>query len=58
MNEILQPRTDAGVLAQVIVVVVILVVALFRVRGHRDATLLVLALGMFTFGLFMLRASH
>lgn len=58
MDELLQPRTDAGVLAQVLVVVLVWAVALWRVRRSRDARLLTAGLGVFVLGLMALRAAH
>ncbi len=55
--ELLLPRTDAGVLVQAIVVVIVFAVLL---RPARRAALMQLWLGgaAFTLGLFVLRASH
>ncbi len=58
MSELLQPRTDAGVLAQAAIVGLVLAVALYRVRRDRDARLLVLGSAVFLLGLFVLRAAH
>lgn len=58
MEELLQPRTDAGVLAQVAVVVTLVGLLAWRVRRDMDLLRLVLGAGMFTLGLFVLRAMH
>lgn len=58
MDELLQPRTDAGVLAQVAVVVVVWAYGLWRTRRDRDLRLLVAGLGVFVLGLMALRAAH
>lgn len=58
MEELLQPRTDAGVLAQVVVVLVVVGVLAWRARHAPDVLRLVLGAGMFTLGLFVLRAMH
>lgn len=58
MEEILFPRTDAGVAVQLVIVIALFGLAFVRVRHHRDARLLVAGLAVFTLGLFVLRASH
>lgn len=58
MEELLQPRTDAGVLAQAIVAAAVVAILAWRARGDRDVLLLVLGGGVFLAGLFVLRAMH
>lgn len=58
VEELLQPRTDAGVLAQVGVVVTLVGLLAWRVRRDVDLLRLVLGAGMFVLGLFVLRAMH
>jgi hypothetical protein len=58
VEELLQPRTDAGVLTQVGVVVALVALLAWRVRRDTDLLRLVLGAGMFTLGLFVLRAMH
>lgn len=58
MEELLQPRTDAGVLAQAITAAVLVAALAWRARGDPDLLRLVLGGGMFLAGLFVLRAMH
>ncbi len=58
MEELLQPRTDAGVVAQAVVVLLVVVALAWRVRRDRDLLRLVLGGGVFVAGLFVLRAMH
>lgn len=58
MEEFLQPRTDAGVLAQVIAAAVVMSLLAWRSHRDRDLLRLVLGGGMFLAGLFVLRAMH
>lgn len=58
MEELLQPRTDAGVLAQAAVVLVLVAAGAWRVRRSPDLLRLVVGLGVFVGGLFVLRAMH
>lgn len=58
MNEILFPRTDAGVAFQAAVVLIFYIALFLAARRHRDLRLLVVAAAFFTFGLFVLRAAH
>lgn len=58
MDELLHPRTDAGVLAQVGVVVAVWALALWRTRSARDLRLLVVGLGVLVLALMALRAAH
>lgn len=56
--ELLLPRTDAGVVAQLAAVVLVAALLLWRVRRHADLRLLVAAVTFFVLGLFSLRAMH
>lgn len=56
--EVLLPRTDAGVAAQLAFVVVTGSVAWWAVRKHRDARFLVGAVVFFVLSLFALRTLH
>lgn len=58
LGELLQPRTDAGVLAQAIVAATAVAALAWRVRADRDLLRLVLGGGVFVAGLFVLRAMH
>jgi len=58
MNELLFPRTDAGVLAQVIVVSALWVVLAVVVRRNRDLVWFVSGLAMLAFSWFGLRSVH
>ncbi|CAN5121593.1 hypothetical protein BH23ACT2_BH23ACT2_01910 [soil metagenome] len=58
MSEVLLPRTDVGVLAQVVAVVAITASALWMLRGSRDAVHLVLGLFLVTMAFFGLRTLH
>ena len=58
MNELLFPRTDAGVLAQVIIVAAVWLVAAVAMRRNRDLVWFVSGLAMLAFGWFGLRAVH
>lgn len=58
MNELLFPRTDAGVLAQVVLVSVLWLVAVVAVRRNRDLVWFVSGLATLAFAWFGLRAVH
>ncbi|MFN3216775.1 MAG: hypothetical protein ACE367_09800 [Acidimicrobiales bacterium] len=58
MNELLFPRTDAGVLAQVVLVSVLWLLAAVAVRRNRDLVWFVSGLAMLAFAWFGLRALH
>lgn len=58
MEELLQPRTDAGVAAQAVLAVVLVAALAWRVRRSADLLRLVLGAGVFLGGLFVLRAMH
>lgn len=58
MRQILLPGTDAGVVVQVVAVMVIWICLLVIVRRSAEARLLVGGLGMITLAWFGLRALH
>lgn len=58
MNELLFPRTDAGVLAQVVIVVLLWLVAAVALRRNRDLVWFASGLAMLAFAWFGLRAVH
>ena len=58
MNELLFPRTDAGVVAQIIVVSVLWLLLAVAVRRNRDLVWFVSGLAMLAFAWFGLRAVH
>ncbi|MBW3662753.1 MAG: hypothetical protein KY469_06610 [Actinobacteria bacterium] len=58
MNELLFPRTDAGVLVQVVVLAAIVATALWRTWANPDLRLLVVGSGLLGFALMGLRAAH
>ncbi|MDP9023008.1 MAG: hypothetical protein M3N57_10035 [Actinomycetota bacterium] len=58
MEEILQPRTDGGVVAQGAILALVFALVLIRVHHDRDGRLLAAGLAVFTLGLFALRAAH
>lgn len=58
MDELLQPRTDAGVAMQAVVALALVMGLAWRVRRSPDLLRLVLGGGVFLGGLFVLRAMH
>ncbi len=58
MRNLLLPSTDAGVLFQVVAMLVVWVGLLVIVRGSAEARLLVGGLGMITLAWFGVRALH
>ncbi|MGI8757177.1 MAG: hypothetical protein ACR2MB_15255 [Acidimicrobiales bacterium] len=58
MNEILFPRTDAGVLAQIVVLVVVTVIGIWASRRSKDQVMFVVGLFMITAASFAVRALH
>jgi hypothetical protein len=56
--ELLLPRTDAGVLAQLIGVLFVSGLLLWRVRRRPELRFFVAACAFFTLSLFALRAAH
>jgi hypothetical protein len=57
-SELLLPRTDAGVLAQVIGVTAVTVVLAILVRRERSLVMLTMGAGMVLLGLMGMRALH
>ncbi len=57
-RELLLPRTDAGVAAQVVLVAIVGVTALVLTRRNRDIRTFVLGCVIFTYAFFGLRAVH
>lgn len=58
MNSLLLPRTDLGVLAQVIVLGALLALAVWGTRRRPEYRLLALGVGLLLFALMGLRAAH
>ena len=58
MNELLFPRTDTGVLVQVVIVSAVWLVAAVAVRRNRDLVWFVSGVAMLAFAWFGLRAVH
>lgn len=58
MEELLFPRTDAGVVGQGVIVGLLFVLGYLRVRHDRDVRLFVVGLAVLTAGLFALRSAH
>jgi hypothetical protein len=58
MRDLLLPTTDAGVLAQAVLALVVFAALLVVTRRDRDLRLLVVGTAVLTAGLFMLRAAH
>lgn len=56
--DLLLPKTDLGVLIQVIVTGLIFALVLWRLWAKSELRLLVIGLGLFVFGLIGLRALH
>lgn len=58
MKELLLPRSDAGVLVQTVLAVIILGLALVLVRRDREMRLLVIGLTVLTTAWLALRSVH
>jgi hypothetical protein len=58
LHDLVLPRTDAGVAVQAGVVLVVLAVTLRRTWTNPDLRIFTMGVGVFVFGLMMLRASH
>lgn len=58
MSSLLWPTTDAGVLAQLVVLLALVGVALWRWGRQPDARLLVIGAGIALLALMGLRAAH
>lgn len=58
IREILLPRTDAGVAAQVVALAVVVTVGVVVLRRSREGLLVVIGAGALTLGFFGLRMLH
>ena len=58
MTDLLLPRTDAGVVVQVVILAAVFALALWAARRNRDAMVFVGGLAVFTGGLLALRTLH
>jgi hypothetical protein len=58
MSSLLLPRTDLGVLAQVIALIAVVAVAVWGTRRRPEFRLLALGIGLVLFALMGLRAAH
>jgi len=58
MKELLLPRSDAGVLVQTVVAVIVLGLALVLVRRDRELRLLMIGLAVLTTAWFAVRSVH
>ena len=58
MTDLLLPATDAGVLVQVVVLVVVTTGALYLTRHHRDLRILVIGIALLIAGVMAVRAIH
>ena len=58
MTDLLLPRTDAGVLFQVIVVTVVFALATISFRRNRDVRILMVGMWVATYGFMGVRAIH
>lgn len=58
MSDLLLPRTDAGVLAQTVIVAVVTTVAVIAARHRPDLRLLAIGAAVSLAALFGLRAMH
>ncbi|MEX2625900.1 MAG: hypothetical protein WD225_03390 [Ilumatobacteraceae bacterium] len=58
MRDLLLPRTDAGVLAQVLIVVVLTVLGVVVARRERAVVLLVVGVGVVLLGMMGVRGLH
>ncbi len=58
MIDLLLPRTDAGVLVQIIVVTVVFTLATITMRRNRDVRILMIGMWVATYGFMGVRAIH
>ena len=58
MKDVLLPRTDGGVLAQVVLVLVLMAVTVVLAWRERSLVTLALGVGIFVLGLIGVRALH
>lgn len=57
-RDVIRPKTDAMVIAQVVILLGLIAFGVWRTWRIRELRLLVLGVGVFVLGLMMLRASH
>lgn len=57
-RDVIRPKTDAMVIAQVVVLLGLIAFGVWRTWQTRELRLLVIGVGVFVLGLMMLRASH
>lgn len=58
LTDLIWPTTDAGVVAQLVLLVVLVAVAVWRTWHIPELRLFALSLGVFVLGLMALRAAH
>ncbi len=58
MTDLLLPRTDAGVLVQIIVVTAVFALATIAMRRNRDVRILMIGMWVATYGFMGVRALH
>lgn len=58
LRDVIRPRTDAMVVAQVVILVGVIAFGVWRTWRIRELRMLVIGAGVFVLGLMMLRASH
>lgn len=58
LTDLLRPKTDVMVAVQLVILIVLVSLGLWRTWHTPEIRLLVLALGVFVLGLMVLRASH
>lgn len=58
LRDVIRPRTDAMVVAQVVILVGVTAFGVWRTWRIRELRMLVIGAGVFVLGLMMLRASH
>lgn len=58
MGELWSPRTDAGVLVQVIVTILLVIVLVWVVRRERSLVLLIVGIGMVVLAWYGIRGLH
>lgn len=58
MIDLILPRTDGGVLAQLVVVTVLFATATWLARRHKDVRVLVIGLWLLAYGGMGVRALH
>lgn len=58
VRDVIRPRTDAMVVAQVVILLGVIAFGVWRTWRIRELRMLVIGAGVFVLGLMMLRASH